>query len=450
MMPCLEMILRGRGPARASEENRLGYAKGTSSGIRSEPARVLEESWLGFPSLPADPEVDYEIFPEAIGKLTRGEWLAVSERMTVEFPSREAERSLTIPEMSLSDSSDSSRGRNIPVHERKIVWSSPSEGPEASLSDRSEPNRDSAAESSSEGRDPSRFVAREDAIANVARDEELPDDPEATLNERRMRPPATDEAGGSRWKDVPEPSLLPVKAEAIHYDSDAEARMLRARVQAAKAQQQKMKPARKVKRPDPPGSTLSTEDSLRDLRARFGFSEGINMRLPTPSERADSPPAGFFTLYEGFFHFCFLWFPLPRLIVEYLWSYKIALAEISTRGLRHLVGILVRSFEADKTLSLGHLRNFLEIRRNPGPLERYYISPSKNKTIIGGFPSKDEKYTDHFFFVAIDEDSVPEDCLHKIVAKWGIIDISDLIVLNAYIARCNRGGEMVFGSWMWP
>ncbi|KAG7558952.1 hypothetical protein ISN45_Aa05g005660 [Arabidopsis thaliana x Arabidopsis arenosa] len=146
------------------------------------------------------------------------------------------------------------------------------------------------------------------------------------------------------------------------------------------------------------------------------------MRLPTPSERADNPPEGFFTLYEGCFYFCFLWFPLPRLIVEYLWSYKIALAQISTRGLRHLIGILVRSFEADKILSLGHLRNFLEVRRSPGPLERYYISPSKNKKIIGGFPSKDEKYTDHFFFVAIDEDSVPEGCLDKIVAKWGKID----------------------------
>ncbi|CAL9233811.1 unnamed protein product, partial [Arabidopsis halleri] len=161
-----------------------------------------------------------------------------------------------------------------------MVWSSSSDGPEASLSDRSKPNRDSEAESSSVDQDPSRFVAREDTIANVARDEELPDDPEAALNKRRMRPPAKDEAGGSRWQDAPEPSLLPVKAEVIHYDSDAEARMLQAKVQAAKAQQKK-KRTRKVKRPDPPGYTLSTKDSLRDLRVRFGFSEGINIRLPT-------------------------------------------------------------------------------------------------------------------------------------------------------------------------
>ncbi|KAG7528627.1 hypothetical protein ISN45_Un127g000020 [Arabidopsis thaliana x Arabidopsis arenosa] len=73
--------------------------------------------------------------------------------------------------MSLSDSSDSSRGRSIPVYKRKMVWSS-SDGSEA------------------------------------ARDEDLPDDPEAVLH-RRARPPAPDEAGVSRWQDVPE---LPVFA----------------------------------------------------------------------------------------------------------------------------------------------------------------------------------------------------------------------------------------------
>ncbi|CAE6205560.1 unnamed protein product [Arabidopsis arenosa] len=76
--------------------------------------------------------------------------------------------------MSLSDSSDSSRGRNIPVHERKMIWSSPSEGPEASFSDRSEANSHSEAKSSSVDQDPSQFVARGDTFANVARDEDLP------------------------------------------------------------------------------------------------------------------------------------------------------------------------------------------------------------------------------------------------------------------------------------
>ncbi|KAG7567962.1 hypothetical protein ISN45_Aa04g007950 [Arabidopsis thaliana x Arabidopsis arenosa] len=325
-----------------------------------------------------------------------------------------------ILKMSLSDSSDLNRGGSIPVHKRKMVWSS-SDGSEASSSGRPEP--DSGAESSSERRgDSSQFVAREDAIADIARDEDLPDDPEAILN-RRTRPPASDEAGVSRWQDVPELPVLPeVKGEMVTYDPEEGARLLQLAIQGARALRKKTR-AKKVKKPDPPGSTLSTSDSLRELKARFNFSEGVTLRLPTPDERADDPPEGFFTLYEGFFYFCFLWFPIPRPIIEYLWSYKLALAQITTRGLRHLIGILVRGVETYNNVGLDHLRNLLEIRRVPGcAMERYYISPSPRRRVIGGFPSKDEKYTDHFFFVALDEDCVPEGCLEKMIGKWRKID----------------------------
>ncbi|KAG7552321.1 Ribonuclease H-like superfamily [Arabidopsis thaliana x Arabidopsis arenosa] len=279
-------------------------------------------------------------------------------------------------------SSDSSRGRSIPVYKRKMVWSS-SDGSEASLSNRSEPSSD--AESSSENReDPSRFVVREDVVADTARDEDLSDDPEAVLNRRRrILPPAADEAGVSRWQDAPELPVLPeVKGEMVSYDPEEGASLLQQAIQGALAQKKKKSRAKKTKKRDPPGSTLSTTDSLRDLKARLNFSEGVTLRLPTPSERADDPPEGFFTLYEGFFYFCFLWFPIPRPIIEYLWSYKLALAQITTRGLRHLI----------------------------------------DHRVIGGFPSKDEKYTDHFFFVALDEDCVPEGCLGKMIGKWRKID----------------------------
>ncbi|KAG7533613.1 hypothetical protein ISN45_Aa08g012350 [Arabidopsis thaliana x Arabidopsis arenosa] len=296
-----------------------------------------------------------------------------------------------------------------------------SDGSEASLSGRTEPS--SGAESSSERRgDPNQFVAREDTIADVVRDEDLPDNPEAVLN-RRTRPPAPDEAGVSRWQDAPELPILPeVKGEMVAYDPAEGARLLQLAIQGAMVQRKKTR-AKKVKKPDPPGSTLSTSDSLRDLKARFNFSERVTLRLPTPSERADGPPEGFFTLYEGFFYFCFLWFPIPRPIIEYLWSYKLALAQITTRGLRHLIGILIRGIETYNNIGLDHLRNLLEIRRVPScKMERYYISPRPRRRVIGGFPSKDEKYTDHFFFVALDEDCVPEGCLEKMIGKWRKID----------------------------
>ncbi|KAG7567963.1 hypothetical protein ISN45_Aa04g007960 [Arabidopsis thaliana x Arabidopsis arenosa] len=285
-------------------------------------------------------------------------------------------------------SSDSSRGRGIPVYKRKMVWSS-SDGSEAILSDRSEPSSD-AGSSSEDREDPSRFVVREDAVADTARDEDLPDDPEAVLNRRRrILPPAVDEAGVSRWQDAAELPILPeVKGEMVSYDPEEGARLLQQAIQGSLAQKKKKSRAKKTKKPDPPGSTLSTTDSLRDLKARFNFSEGVTLRLPTPSERADDPPEGFFTLYEG-----------------------------------HLIGILIRGIETYNNIGLDHLRNLLEIRRVPGcAMERYYISPRPRRRVIGGFPSKDEKYTDHFFFVALDEDCVPEGCLGKMIGKWRKID----------------------------
>ena len=172
--------------------------------------------------------------------------------------------------------------------------------------------------------------------------------------------------------------------------------------------------------PDPPGSTLCTERSFSDLRARFGLGE-VNLRVPSPDERADNPRAGFYTLYERFFYSCFLWLPVPRLVLEYMTSYQIALSHITMRSLRHLLGILIRSYESETEITLAHLRNFLEILRVPkSEADRYYISPAKGKKIIDGFPSKDEPYTDHFFFVAI-EDAIHEDLLGTVLTRWGIL-----------------------------
>ena len=50
-------------------------------------------------------------------------------------------------------------------------------------------------------------------------------------------------------------------------------------------------------------------------------------------------------------------------------------------------------------------------------MDRYYISPTKNKKIIDGFPSKDEPYINHFFFVAL-EYAVHDDFLGTVLTRW--------------------------------
>jgi len=61
---------------------------------------------------------------------------------------------------------------------------------------------------------------------------------------------------------------------------------------------------------------------------------------------------------------------------------------------------------------LTHLRNCLEIRLiQKSTVNRYYTSPAKDRKIIWGFPRKNESYTNYFFFVALDDATIPEDLL---------------------------------------
>ncbi|XP_024014394.1 uncharacterized protein At3g60930, chloroplastic-like [Eutrema salsugineum] len=145
--------------------------------------------------------------------------------------------------------------------------------------------------------------------------------------------------------DQEEVDYAMVKAEEEIFPFDpVEARLELERLMASRGTSSsgKGKPKRvKRQKPDPPGSSLSSLDSLEALRHRFRISKAVEFIVPEKSDRADKPPENHFTLYEAFFELCFLWFPIPRVILEYLWEHKILIGQIMPRGLRHMIGILV-------------------------------------------------------------------------------------------------------------
>ena len=88
----------------------------------------------------------------------------------------------------------------------------------------------------------------------------------------------------------------------------------------------------------------------------------------------------------------------------------------------------MRGYETKTKVTLAHLRNYLEIRQvSKSMADRYYISSAKNRNIIEGYPSKDDAYTDYFFFVAL-EDVVLDDLLGKVPTKWGLLGSLDIMV----------------------
>ncbi|XP_024010314.1 uncharacterized protein At3g60930, chloroplastic-like [Eutrema salsugineum] len=83
-----------------------------------------------------------------------------------------------------------------------------------------------------------------------------------------------------------------------------------------------------------------------------------------------------------------------------------------------MIGILVRSFECGLDIEPNHQLNLLEIRKAPKG-DRFYISNKSNRRIIGGFPSKDQFWTERFFYVLVNEASVGEDYVQKTKTAWG-------------------------------
>ncbi|XP_024014550.1 uncharacterized protein At3g60930, chloroplastic-like [Eutrema salsugineum] len=201
-------------------------------------------------------------------------------------------------------------------------------------------------------------------------------------------------------------------------------------------------PRVKRQKPDPPGSTLCSLESLEALRHRFGISEAVEFVVPEKSDQADKPPENHFTLYEAFFELCFLWFLIPGVILEYLWKHGISIGQIMSRGLRQMIGILVRSFECGLDIELNHLLNLLEIRKAPKG-NRFYISNKAKRRVIGGFPSKDQFWTERFFYVLVNEASVGEDYVQRTKTAWGPLvwgflpPISDdlFTVRDSFLAR---------------
>ncbi|XP_024009481.1 uncharacterized protein At3g60930, chloroplastic-like [Eutrema salsugineum] len=236
-----------------------------------------------------------------------------------------------------------------------------------------------------------------------------PDD-EPSVSMSRPQDPVPDE-------DI-DRAALKAEEEAFPFDLFEAKRELERVMASRGASTSGRGPRVKRQKPDPPGSTLCSLESLEALGHRFGISEAVEFVVPKKSDRADKLPENHFTLYEAFFEICFLWFPIPGVILEYLWKHRISIGQIMPRGLWHMIGILVRSFECGPDIELNRLLNLLEIRKAPKG-NRFYISNKAKRRIIGGFPSKDQFWTERFFYVLVNEASVGEDYVQRTKTAWG-------------------------------
>ncbi|XP_024013100.1 uncharacterized protein At3g60930, chloroplastic-like [Eutrema salsugineum] len=230
----------------------------------------------------------------------------------------------------------------------------------------------------------------------------------------------TDSSHGSAPKRGDTINLSKVKAEEEIFPFDpVEAKREIERLMSSRAasSSSRTRVRKKRLRPDPPGSSLSSVESLEALRNRFRISEEVEFVVPRPSDRAHLSPPDHFTIYESFFDLCFLWFPISEVILRYLWKHGISIGQIMPRGLWHMTGILVRSYEYRIDIELDHLLNLLKIRKAPGG-KKFYISSKARRKIISGFPSKDSFWDDCFFFVRVNGALVGDSFIRKTKTDW--------------------------------
>ena len=167
----------------------------------------------------------------------------------------------------------------------------------------------------------------------------------------------------------------------------------------------------------------SCPNGLAAIRRFCRVPESVEFRLPEAGEVARDPPEGYFTCYEAYFLQCYLWFPIPKLIVHLLNRFNLSISQVNPCGLKHLVGILVLSYEPGITLDADHLEAWVEPRLSSSLIVQ--LTPRPSMAIILRFASKYHYWKEQFFFVRVSDATVEAGAIPVFRTIWGQRGILD-------------------------
>ncbi|CAG7885636.1 unnamed protein product [Brassica rapa] len=103
-----------------------------------------------------------------------------------------------------------------------------------------------------------------------------------------------------------------------------------------------------------------------------------------------------------------LWFPIPSVIVEFLNRLEISISQISPRGIKHLVGLLVLGNERGMDLTADYLEAFLTLSR-VGTDRLYGFRSRTHMEVLKGFSQGGCGWKSYFFYARLDQASVAVD-----------------------------------------
>ncbi|KAG5388404.1 hypothetical protein IGI04_029945 [Brassica rapa subsp. trilocularis] len=153
------------------------------------------------------------------------------------------------------------------------------------------------------------------------------------------------------------------------------------------------------------GSSLLTEDALRRMWKKCGFSQEIEAQVLLEKERPWSAPPGWVCLYSLYFLQSRLWFPLPRLLTSYAVKRDVAISQMSPAAIRNMVIALVLGAEVDVDVDVEFFKMISQM--NFITDETFSVSiKARCRLMDGRGPSKVDGWQRKYFFIHISPASV--------------------------------------------
>ncbi|KFK29551.1 hypothetical protein AALP_AA7G148600, partial [Arabis alpina] len=148
-------------------------------------------------------------------------------------------------------------------------------------------------------------------------------------------------------------------------------------------------------------ASSSSYETIERIRGDDDWS-GVDIRIPRPHERPWSPPEGFLCLYECYFKHGGMWFPIPKLALEYCEARRVAPSQLTCASYRNICAILTMAAELGRSVNLAQLEEMVGIAKS-GDCGRFYASMRSGCMILTGVSSRIERWKNNYFFVRINK-----------------------------------------------